>query len=72
MLKGMNVISLKSKGKMQAVQGVIVHQEKGKFVFNYNTLKDPRPSDIEFLRQFRNRFVDELEKLNAVLQHLPD
>ncbi len=72
MFKGMNVVSLKAKGMKQQVQGIIVHKEKGEFVFNYNTYTDPRPADIEFLRQFRNRFVDELGKLNDVLSHLPD
>lgn len=66
----LNVISKKGKGREQEVQGVIVMKEKGEFVFNYNTTIDPRPEDIELLKLFRNRFVNELEQLNNALNNI--
>ena len=72
MVLGINIVSKKGKGMKQEVQGVIVHRKKKEFVFNYNTAKDPDPGDIELLRVFRNRFVDELEKLNKALGRIPD
>ena len=63
-------LKLVSKGKKdgkQEVQGVIVQKMKGVFEFNYQTAKDPMPEELEFLKDFRNRFVEHLERLNFLL-----
>jgi len=71
MNENLSVVSGKGKGKKQEVQGVSVFKKKNEFVFNYNTALDPQPDEIELLKVFRNRFVDELEKLNFALGHIP-
>ena len=65
----LRVVSMKKSGGMQEVQGIIVNKDKGEFVFNYNTSQDPADVDLELLKIFRNRFVEELEKLNKALGH---
>lgn len=68
-MKGLN-LNITSKGKrdgIQEVQGVIVQKMGKEFVFNYNTALDPSSDDLDYLKDFRNRFVNELEQLNAVL-----
>lgn len=67
----LNVVLGKGKGKKQEVQGVTVFKKNNEFIFNYNTALDPQPDEIELLKVFRNRFIDELEKLNIALGHIP-
>lgn len=62
-----SVVSKKQKSGKQQVQGVVVAMKGKELVFNYNTTRDPESDEIELLRLFRNRFVDELEQLNTVL-----
>jgi len=70
-LSNLHVVSKGKKGQRQEVQGIIVNKMNGEFIFNYNTSKDPLPEELEVLKVFRNKFVDELEKLNKVLGHCP-
>ena len=72
MNKNLTVTAGKGKSKKQAVQGVQVFQQGNEFLFNYQTVNQPRDVEIEFLKLFRNKFVDELEQLNRVLENLPD
>lgn len=65
----LNVVSKKSKSGKQEVQGIIVNKMNGEFVFNYNTSKDPQEHEIECLKNFRNKFVDELKQLNDALEN---
>ncbi len=70
---GLKVISKKKKSGRQEVTAVFVLKEKGEFVFSYNTSKEPGADDMELLQTFRNRFVEELKKMNSSLCHvLPD
>lgn len=68
----LNVVSVGKKGASQEVLGVMVTKIGVEFGFNYSTAIDPRPVDIELLKNFRNKFVDELEDLNKLLKDLPD
>lgn len=67
-----NIASKKKKEGRQEIQGVIVTRENGEFIFNYNTSKDPAPDEMDILKMFRNRFVDELKQVNDVLGRIPD
>jgi len=71
MVFDLKVVSKGSKSGKQEVQGVIVNKINGEFLFNYNTALDPQPEQMELLKDFRNRFVDELNQLNDVLGRVP-
>lgn len=71
-MSNLQVVSKKSKSGKQEVQGVIVSKIGGEFLFNYNTTKDPQEHHLELLKNFRNSFVDELNKLNEKLAKFTD
>ena len=68
----LNIVSANKKGSPQEVLGVIVNKIGNEFIFNYSTALDPRPVDVELLKNFRNKLVYELEDLNKLLRDIPD
>ncbi len=67
MYEDISVVSERKKDKPQEVLTVMVLKEKGDFKFNYGTSKDPSPEHIKLLKDFRNRFTDELKVLDNLL-----
>lgn len=63
----LKILSSRVKGKSQEVQGVMVHKIAGEFEFNFQTAQDPKPEEIEMLKEFRNKFVNDLIALNGNL-----
>ncbi len=71
-MDNLKIISTRVKGKSQEVQGVMVQNIGGKFEFNFQTAQDPKPEEIEMLKEFRNKFVNDLTALNENLKFLKD
>ena len=71
MSNNLTVVSEKRKGKVQEIQSLSVIRINNEFQFNFSTALDPRPEEIEFLRDFRNDFVDKLDQLNIILGLIP-
>ena len=71
MSDNLRVVSERGKGTKQEVQSVMVMKEGNEWLFNFSTNMDPRPGDMEYLKIFRNSFVDELKKLNDVFGGMP-
>lgn len=69
MVLDLKVQSMKGKGKTQAILGVSVFKVNNEFQFNFSTALDPRDCDIEVLKNFRNKFIEEIEKTNIILKH---
>lgn len=58
------------KGRPQEVQGIMVVKQKGDFLFHFNTSLSPEEEENELLRNFRNKFIQELVQLNYDLRQL--
>ncbi len=66
----LKIVGGKGKGKKQGILGVQVFLKGSEYQFNYSTILNPEKEDIGLLKDFRNKFVDELEKVNFLLGQL--